>query len=709
MEVSSVSGNRRKVCFSGALNTVHEFHRPSSFSSSDGTLPTTPSPTGAAPSSCSEDDARKKALDKNELDLSEYKSLRNRSSGRKKSSTRRPSISKTTVSTKNKVEAPSQSSGRKKVRDAFASPIVNGTPQESRITRRSRPSSDTTTCSSVSAAVAAWNAAGLQNDNNNININNPSVTSSSSNKPSPTRYGYQVTKKTTFRIKPVNASTLFGEDDDDTREGDDKSTGQQSSAGSTLGSHHQPARKLYDDDSSSDEENTENTSSSSSQDNELKISGHTQRTNNTNSTLSNRSSFAPSRGTSSSSRGMEAAPMVPPSPKRYPDYATAPAASDDDDMYDDLSVSMSVNTRNTAISDITMNDFREDRRPSRIQNYTRRNRTRGSGQLTNSSCGEEDMMATSFNGSALFDSDTLPTATKDLYQDSDDDEEEEELRSSPSKVSSKTPKQSTSDSHSLWGDETISSRLDDDEPVLVVAGRGGASSTASSCSSSVIRNLVAVMEEDEEDAIREDKPSPKKKTTHEIDGLSILNEQKIPSSKSTSRKSSKKSAEKTSKRRSRVRSLNSTSTEATAAETTVASYSSDGESSSVLEQKRALRAQRLEQAKERIRKEQEAKMRREQATKLSLATEQAEERARMMIAFQWYNRCGRPNKKDFQKRIKKMLRNSACSSCSSSSTSSSLISDGEQIITLADIDLMPWTADGSRVNRISSEDVCSVN
>ena len=95
-----------------------------------------------------------------------------------------------------------------------------------------------------------------------------------------------------------------------------------------------------------------------------------------------------------------------------------------------------------------------------------------------------------------------------------------------------------------------------------------------------------------------------------------------------------------------------------------------------IEQKRKARAERLSKVRERIRrKEEEAK-----GAKKEEDTPDAKKDSRLRLAFQWWNRLGRPSREAFRRRVKKMLKN-----------------DGFCEVSTDDIESLPWTIDGTRV------------
>jgi hypothetical protein len=100
----------------------------------------------------------------------------------------------------------------------------------------------------------------------------------------------------------------------------------------------------------------------------------------------------------------------------------------------------------------------------------------------------------------------------------------------------------------------------------------------------------------------------------------------------------------------------------------------------ILEAKKLARATRLAKVKERIRLEQ---MKKEKAIqeKAEASEGQSDSERRFNLSLQWYTRCGRPSKDDFTQRVRTMIQ-----------------TDGYCDISVADIERLPWTTNGSRVN-----------
>ena len=110
-----------------------------------------------------------------------------------------------------------------------------------------------------------------------------------------------------------------------------------------------------------------------------------------------------------------------------------------------------------------------------------------------------------------------------------------------------------------------------------------------------------------------------------------------------------------------------------------------------LEQKRRERAARMARVKERIRLQNTLKEVNEAACQQMQSKSEKEAKKdmhlmhRRALAFRWYNRLARPNKTAFRKRIQKMIQ-----------------TDGYCEISLEDIEALPWSPDGRRVDSSSS-------
>jgi len=168
-------------------------------------------------------------------------------------------------------------------------------------------------------------------------------------------------------------------------------------------------------------------------------------------------------------------------------------------------------------------------------------------------------------------------------------------------------------------------------------------------------------EDDDEDDATADETS----TTHS--GEWIQDDERQQQSKTTKSSSSVKSS-KSSRRKKKEAAL-------------------AAQMASALEQNKRVRAERLLKIKERIRLQQQLADTNAKTSASNDAEVAAlgQEKIRMHLAFQWYNRCGRPTKVNFQKIVRQMI--VTHSYCETS---------------LQDIENLPWTADGSRVNCTSS-------